>query len=153
MGENIGQLLRAVFMARRLWSIQCQRIGVGQNGQIHQKTKRRTTANKRMSMNTNNSWMLTTWNMMNGMRLGIDAITPSGGSVIPFLSAEVYTSACKAVTPSGFRYFRNSTAIRSFSFFAASDSMLSSVGTGTGLLSKRLNVSTEQASRSPLMVV
>ena len=128
------------------------------------KTKRRVIAAEHSSMNTNNSWMHTMWNMMNGMRLGIDFF---GGFYFPFFSAGVYTKFCciffhrqgftppayNAVTPSGFRYFLNSAAITSFSFLAASSNMLSSVGTGTGWLSKRLKVSAEQASRSPLMVV
>ena len=91
--------------------------------------------------------MHTMWNMMNGMHLGIDF---SVGVCFPFFSAGVYYYA---VTPSGFRYFLNSAAIKSFNFLAASINMLSSVGTGTGLLLRRLNVSAEQASRSPLMVV
>ena len=61
--------------------------------------------------------------------------------------------ACEAVTLSGFRYFFNSDAIKSFNLFAASMSMLSSVGTGIGFVLRRLKVSAEQASRSPLMVV
>lgn len=116
------------------------------------------------------------WNMMNGMRLGIDffgrgvvfrffrqgftppaydAVTPSGFRFVSwFFHRQGFTPpAYDAVTPSGFRYFLNSAAIKSFSFLAASSNMLSSVGTGTGWLSKRLNVSAEQASRSPLMVV
>ena len=36
------------------------------------KTKRCVIATGHSSMNTNNSWMHTMWNMMNGMRLGID---------------------------------------------------------------------------------
>ena len=113
------------------------------------KTKRRVIATGHSSMNTNNSWMHTMWNMMNGMRLGIDF---SAGLHL-FFRQGFTPPAYDAVTPSGFRYFLNSAAIKSFSFFAASSNMLSSVGTGTGWLSKRLKVSAEQASRSPLMVV
>ena len=115
-------------------------------------------------MNTNNFWMHTILNTMNGMRSGIESINPFGVSIMyrfsyrqggytpfaAFFSAGVYSTA---VTPSGFRYFRNSAANKSFSFLAASNNKLSSVGTGTGLPLRRFNVSDEQASRSPLIVV
>ena len=74
--------------------------------------------------------------------------------ISPFFFRQGFTPpACEAVTLSGFRYFFNSWAIKSFSFFAASNFMLSSVGRGTGFVFRRLKVSDEQASRSPLMVV
>ena len=55
------------------------------------KTKRHVIAAEHSSMNTNNSWMHTMWNMMNGMRLGIDF---SAGVYFPFFSAGVYTKFC-----------------------------------------------------------
>ena len=123
--------------------------------------------------------MHTILNTMNGMRSGIESINPFGVSImyrfsyrqgghtrlphffrqgftprLPHFFRQGFTPpASTAVTPSGFRYFRNSAANKSFSFLAASNNKLSSVGTGTGLPLRRFNVSDEQASRSPLIVV
>ena len=111
--------------------------------------------------------MHTILNTMNGMRSGIESINPFGVSImyrfsyrqgghtrLPHFFRQGFTPpASTAVTPLGFRYFRNSAANKSFSFLAASNNKLSSVGTGTGLPLRRFNVSDEQASRSPLIVV
>ena len=79
------------------------------------KTKRHVIATEHSSMNTNNSWMHTMWNMMNGMRLGIDfsagfifrffrqGFTPNFAAF--FSSAGVYTTCLQRCHPFGVPLF------------------------------------------------